>query len=432
MREKKSCFCHSFCMATIVFVIVACLAAVGGCSFFSEEVVRTPDMVTSSSIYNKEDEVQKAKTVEERALTERVEVTDTATIMGMAEDILAEMTLEEKVAQMFIVSLEQLDTSQGSYYEFRKFTKKMRKKLKKNPPGGVIMFARNIEKREQVLELMANLQDNSKYPLFAAVDEEGGDVARIANNPNMGTTVFPPMQNVGAMGDTSYAQEVGETIGKEIAALGFNIDFAPVADVNTSVLNEEIGNRSFGQDADLVSDMVKSFVKGLQNTNVSATLKHFPGQGSSDGDTHHDAVNLDTDIEKLRKTDFKPFQAGLKQGADFVMVSHVSVSRVTGDTLPASMSDIVMDTILRLEFEFDGIIITDAMDMASITKQFTSEEAAVRAVTAGADIVLMPQDYKQAKDGLLKAVEDGLISEERINDSVLRILMVKVKRGMFG
>ncbi len=375
------------------------------------------------------DSIQK-KTVQERALVFRYEETDQATILGKSQEILESMTIDEKIGQMFMVKLELLDTSKGSYYEFRKCTKKMKRSLAKNPPGGFILFSRNIETRDQVLKLIANLQDASKYPLFAAVDEEGGDVARIGGNANMGTTAFPSMQEVGETGDTDYAQEIGETIGNDISALGFNVDFAPVADINTSVLNEEIGNRSFGDDTKLVSNMVRSFVKGIQSANVSATLKHFPGQGSSTGNTHHSAVNLDKDIDNLRKIDFKPFEAGMKAGADFIMVSHVSISRVTEDTKPASMSEIVMDSILRTEFSFQGVIITDAMDMAGITSNYSASEAALYAVLAGADIVLMPQNYEEAIGEIKKAVEEGTILEERINASVLRILQVKVKRGL--
>jgi beta-N-acetylhexosaminidase len=418
-----------------IFIFCICAFTVSGCSLFSEEITKNPetasdgvDISTDASIQEEDEE----KTLEERAKVNRKEVTDTATILGTVQEIMSEMTLKEKVGQMFIVNLEQLDDSQGSYYEFRECTKEMEKTLKKTPPGGVILFSRNIEKRNQVLKLNAALQDACKYPLFVSVDEEGGDVARIANNSNMQTTSFPSMQQVGESGDTVYAQEIGETIGKDISQLGFNVDFAPVADINTSELNQEIGNRSFGSDTKLVSNMVQSFVKGLQSTNVSATLKHFPGQGSSTGNTHNEAVNLDKNIDNLRKTDFKPFQAGIKAGADFIMVSHVSISRVTENTLPASMSDIVMQSILRTEFSFDGIIITDAMDMTAITSEYTASEAAVASISAGADIVLMPQNYEEALNGVLAAIEDGTITESRINESVQRILEVKVKRGLLS
>lgn len=425
----------------IAAVLAISVLAMSGCSLFSEGVEKLPENVgtiTGSSVEESGKQPEEAsggavekKTLEERALAVRREETDAATILGKAEEILAEMTLEEKIGQMFLVNLEALDTSYGSYYEFRKCTKKMKKALAQNPPGGFVLFARNIETRTQVLELNASLQDAAKYPLFAAVDEEGGDVARIGSNSNMGTTAFPSMQEVGQTGDTSYVQQIGETIGADISALGFNVDFAPVADINTSSLNEEIGSRSFGSDTKLVSSMVKSFVKGLQGKNVSATLKHFPGQGSSTGNTHHESVNLDKDIENLRKTDFKPFEEGIRAGADFIMVSHVSISRVTEDTLPACMSEIVMKSILRTEFGFDGIIITDAMDMTAITSDYSSAEAATASILAGADIILMPQNYAEAVEGVKEAVADGTITEERIEESVRRILQVKVKRGLF-
>lgn len=415
----------------MVLLLGLCLI-IFGCSPFSDgKTDNKKETVTPSS----EEDIsgtkkENKKTVQERALALRYEETDRATILGKAQEILDGMTRDEKIGQMFMVNLELLDTSQGSYYEFRKCTKKMKQSLQENPPGGFILFSRNIETRDQVLKLIANLQDASKYPLFAAVDEEGGDVARIGGNSNMGTTSFPSMQEVGEIGDTVYTQEIGETIGNDISALGFNVDFAPVADINTSALNEEIGNRSFGDDTRLVSNMVKSFVKGLQGANVSATLKHFPGQGSSTGNTHHSAVNLEKDIGNLRKVDFKPFEAGVKAGADFIMVSHVSISRVTEDTRPASMSEIVMDSILRTEFSFHGIIVTDAMDMTAITSEYSAKEAAVGSIIAGADIVLMPQNYQEAVEGVQKAVEEGIILEERLDESVLRILQVKVKRGL--
>lgn len=423
-------------MRKVMVLLLGLCLILFGCSLpdgnvINHKVDNVDDQEKPSGYENSDSDVEKKKTVEERALVFRYEETDQATILGKAQEILDSMTMEEKIGQMFMVNLELLDISKGSYYEFRKCTKKMKQSLMENPPGGFVLFSRNIETRDQVLKLIANLQDASKYPLFAAVDEEGGDVARIGGNSNMGTTSFPSMQEVGEMGDIGYVQEIGETIGNDISALGFNVDFAPVADINTSVLNEEIGNRSFGDDTKLVSKMVESFVKGLQGANVSATLKHFPGQGSSTGNTHHSAVNIDKDIENLRKVDFKPFQAGVKTGADFIMVSHVSISRVTEDTMPASMSKIVMDNILRTEFSFDGVVITDAMDMTGVTSRYSAVEAARNAIVAGADIVLMPQDYKEAAEGIRKAVEDGTISEERIDKSVLRILKIKVKRGLF-
>ena len=340
------------------------------------------------------------------------------------------MTVEEKAGQLFIVNLELLDQKNGNYYEWRRFTKKKKKSLDKYHIGGVILFSRNIAGRKQTEKLVTRLQENSSIPLFISVDEEGGDVARIANNKKMGTTVFQTMEEIGRTKDASYVYNMGEIIGSEISSLGFNVDFAPVADVKTSELNLEIGTRSFGGEPDKVAEFTSAFVKGIQKQNVSATLKHFPGQGSSSGDTHIESVNIDSSIASLRKNDFVPFEAGIAAGADFVMVSHISVSKVTETAQPASMSNLVMDTILRDELGFQGVIITDAMDMASITDNYTSAEAAYGAVSGGADIVLMPLDLEMAYNEIINRINNGSISKERLDASVLRILTVKFMRGI--
>ncbi|ROR27366.1 beta-N-acetylhexosaminidase [Mobilisporobacter senegalensis] len=355
---------------------------------------------------------------------------DSAIITGLAGDIMKNMTLEEKVGQLFIVNLELLDSSKGNYYEFRSLTKKMVAGIQKYNVGGVCFFSRNIETREQTTKLINKLQERSKFPMFITVDEEGGQVARIANNDNMKTTKFPTIEEIGKMDDKEYAFNMGETIGREIRELGFNVDFAPVADVRTNELNTEIGNRSFGNNPKLVARMVKEVVSGLQSQGISATLKHFPGHGDAVNDSHEGAVNVENDIERLRSVEFVPFKAGIKEGADFVMISHISISRVTEDTVPASLSSLVLNEMLRLEMGFQGIAITDALNMKAITDQYNSKQAAKQAFIAGADILLMPEKLPEAYNSILQAVQNGEISEERLDTSVRRILEIKVKRGI--
>lgn len=362
--------------------------------------------------------------------SDRVFVNDKAVIYGMTEDILENMSLEEKIGQLFIVNFELLDKKKGNYYEFRKLTKQMKKNIEKYSPGGVIFFARNIETREQTIQFVEDLQKVSKYPLFISVDEEGGEVTRIAQNDNMYLTKFPNMEKIGKTENEEYAYNMGATIGKEIAQLGFNLNFAPVTDVKTNELNTEIGSRSFGNEPKEVAKYVKQVVKGLQDENVSATLKHFPGQGDTEKDSHNGAVNVENNIERLRKIDFVPFKAGIKAGADFIMVSHISISKVTENTLPASLCPLVMQEILRKELGFNGIIITDAMDMKAITKNYSAKKAAIAAIKAGADIVLMPDNLEGAYKGILKEVKKGRIKESRIDESVRKILAVKIKRGI--
>lgn len=360
---------------------------------------------------------------------ETLVVTDKASIEGMAKDICEGMTLEEKIGQLFIVNMELLDSSEGSYYEFREITDEMKANIEKYNVGGVVFFARNIETRDQTMEFIDNLQEVSKYPLFISVDEEGGEVARIGQNKNMKTTVFPTMEEIGNLNDKEYAFNIGKTIGEEIKELGFNLNYAPVADVRTNEANTEIGTRSFGSNKKVVASMVRQVVKGLQSQGISATLKHFPGHGDAAEDSHKGAVNVQNDLTRMREIDFVPFKAGVKAGVDFIMVSHISISRVTENTVPASLSSLVMNEMIRTELGFDGVIITDAMNMKAITNDYKAGKAAVLAVEAGTDVVLMPDDLEEAYTAVLDAVKDGTLKEEKINKSVRRILEVKVKRG---
>lgn len=340
------------------------------------------------------------------------------------------MTDEEKVGQLFTVNLEQLDDTKGEYFEHKKITKTMKENLQKYPVGGVILFSRNIWNRKQTKKLIRKLQKNAAMPMFISVDEEGGDVARIGNNKKMKTDTFPTMEEIGKTQDADYVYYMASTIGSQIGELGFNVDFAPVADVKTSEMNSEIGTRSFGDDPKKVAEFVSAYVKGLESQNTCSTLKHFPGQGSSSGDTHQGSVDIDSSISKLRKIDFVPFVSGIEAGADFVMVSHISVSRVTETSEPASVSKLIMTTILREELDYSGLIVTDAFDMACITDKYSAAEAAVKSFNAGADIILMPQDLPEAYDAILSKVKSGKITEKRLNDTVQRILKLKFQKGI--
>lgn len=343
----------------------------------------------------------------------------------LLEKVMKKLTLEQKIGQMFIVCTDSLDFNAETA-----MTDKAAETLKKYQPGGVIFFSFNLVDREQTKTFIDSLQSCSRVPLFTAVDEEGGKVARIANAEGMNTTVFPPMAEIGRTEDPGEARKVGETIGSEISELGFNLDFAPVADISTNDLNTEIGTRSFGDDPKLVAKMVSEVVKGLQEKGVCATLKHFPGQGDSGEDTHRGYVNLDTSIDRLRDMEFVPFKAGIKAGADFVMVSHVAVSNITQNEVPASLSSLMVSDILRGELQFENVIITDAMNMKVITKFYDPAQAAVMAVQAGNDMILMPDDFKLAYEGIQEALADGDLTKKDINDAAERILRTKIRRGI--
>lgn len=350
---------------------------------------------------------------------------DEITLDGMVSDALSKMTLKEKIGQLFIVCTDSLDFNAET-----EVTEKMRKNLEEYKPGGVIFFSYNLKNRTQVKEMISDMQKNAEIPLFIAVDEEGGSVARIANSKNMQTTKFPAMAEIGKTGDSKNAYHVGETIGKEICELGFNLDFAPVADINTNAENTEIGNRSFGSEPKTVADMVSQEVKGLQAQGVSATLKHFPGQGQCGEDTHKGYVELNATIDRLRDVEFLPFKSGISAGADMVMMSHVAVSKITGKETPASLTKLMVTDILREELQFDNVIITDAMNMKVITKFYDADQAAIMAIEAGNDMILMPDNFEQAFEGVLEAVKDGTLSESQIDEAAGRVLSVKIKRGI--
>ncbi len=344
-----------------------------------------------------------------------------------ALEILAGMTLWEQVCQLFIVTPEQL-TGVSVATQAGETTKQA---LADYPVGGIVYFAANIQTRDQISTMISNSQSYSKIALFIAVDEEGGTVARIGNNSAMGTTSFPSMKTIGNTGDTQNAYDVGYTIGSEISELGFNLDFAPVADVDSNPDNPVIGDRSFSSDATVASEMVAAAVQGFHDGGILCTLKHFPGHGDTSTDSHEGYTELLKTLAELQETEFVPFEGGISAGADFVMVGHISVPEVTGDDLPATLSA-TMISILREDLGFDGIIITDSMRMEAITDRYSSAEAAVMAIQAGVDMILMPENLAEAVQGVYEAVQSGEITRERLQESVLRILETKIRSGIIS
>lgn len=339
------------------------------------------------------------------------------------ELLLNSMTLEEKVYQMMFVTPEAL-TGVGQAVKAGDVTKNA---VEKYPVGGIIYFAKNIKSREQITEMIENTQMYSKIPVFTGVDEEGGRVARIGGNSAMGTTKLPPMADVKG-GDEAY--RVGKILGEELKELLFNVDFAPVADVIINESNSEIGDRSFGSDAEYVGECVEAVVKGIQENGVSAVLKHFPGHGSTVANSHVGYSSGERTVEELRQCEFIPFKKGIDAGCDFVMVSHMTLVNCDTDMLPSSLSKKVIEGYLKGELGFEKIVITDSLSMGAITNEYTTGDAAVTAVLAGNDMILMPKDMKQAAEAIVKAVDDGVITKKRIDESVRKILLVKKDKGL--
>lgn len=349
---------------------------------------------------------------------------DETLLEQQAEALLDSMTTEQKVCQMFIVTPEAL--TNGAVVTSVDET--ARNYLKECPVGGLVYFSKNLTDAEQTKELLRSMQafamEIEGLPLFQCVDEEGGKVARVGNHKGF------DVPEVGAMGNIVTPEDAyaaGSTIGTYLNELGFTLDFAPDADVLSNPRNTVIGNRSFGKDAETVLSFASAYSNGLHARGILSTFKHFPGHGATEADTHDGFAYTDKTYEELRQADLVPFAGAGEAGADCVMVSHIAVPNVTGDNMPCSLSYKMITEVLREDLGYDGIIVTDAMNMGAIAKQYASDEAAVAAVMAGVDVILMPEDFRLAVEGVLAAVQNGTISEERIDASVKRLIMLKLK-----
>ena len=340
-----------------------------------------------------------------------------------AEEILAEMTLEEKVYQMFIVTPEALT----GYDVVNASTQITKGWLEKYPVGGLIYFADNIMTPDQTKDMLKNTMKSAvelqEMPIFLCVDEEGGRVVRVAGNSKMGVTNVGPM---GEIKDEAGAKAAGATIGAYLKDLGFTVDMAPVADVITNDKNTVIGDRSFGSDASIVDQYADAYSDGLHSKGILSTYKHFPGHGATEGDTHEGYAYTNKTYEELKEAELVPFASAKRNKIDMVMVAHIAVPNITGDNTPCTLSYKMVTEILRNDLNYNGLIITDAMNMGAITENYTSKEATVKAIQAGVDIVLMPEDFKESVKAVMDAVEKGDITEERINESVLRIIEKKL------
>lgn len=337
----------------------------------------------------------------------------------VVDSVLQDMTLEEKAAGIFMVTPEAI-TDVSTVIQAGDGTKEA---LEKYPVGGLIYFKQNIKDEEQLKDMLSNTSTFSKYPVFLGVDEEGGEVTRVASALKL--EAVPSMGELGESGDSAQAYDIMQKVGAYLSSYGFNMDFAPVADVLTDPDNKTIGERSFGSDAAVVAEMTAEAVKGLQDAGVSACLKHFPGLGSTKEDTHDGAAVSKRTLEEMRAEEFTAFRAGIEAGADFVMVSHASVPEAAGDDTPACLSSQVVTDLLRNELGFGGVIITDSLSMKAVTDSHESAEAAVLALQAGCDMLLMPENFEEAYQGVLNAVNDGTLTEERLDESLRRIFNIK-------
>lgn len=348
------------------------------------------------------------------------------------EEMLRKMTLREKVGQLFFVRPEALDPdihwenppTDLAPLKLQEVNEKMKQQNKSYPVGGIILYDWNINDEAQLAKFLPQLKALNGKPLIC-IDEEGGRVARLANNPNFHVKKYESMAAIGATGNPANAYECGNTIGTYLKKYGFDIDFAPVADVNTNPDNIIIGKRAFSDDPAVAAPMVVNYLQGLKDAGIVGCIKHFPGHGDVKTDTHYGYAQTQKTWAEMLSCEMVTFRAGINWGCQLVMTAHIGAPKVIGSDIPSTMSSVMLQNKLRGELGYRNIIVTDALEMGAITKQYTNVDAVLGCLQAGVDIVLCPKEYAEVFDAVVKAVENGTISETRLNDSVRRILMLK-------
>ena len=331
------------------------------------------------------------------------------------DDKINSMTLDEKIGQMIITGFN------GSEYN-----DDMDRLINEYKVGGVILFARNIEDSNQMIDLTRALQENNNnLPLFISIDEEGGRVSRLPDDVEK----FPSAFTIGLINNQQTAYENGKEIGYTLKRLGINLDYAPVLDIYSNENNTVIGDRAFSKEESIVSTMGIATMEGIEDADIIPVVKHFPGHGDTEVDSHYGLPIVYKTLEELRNFEFIPFVKAIESGCDVIMVSHIILNEVDSSN-PASLSKIVISDLLRKDLEFDKVVITDDMSMGAITSIMSIEEACIRSIKAGCDILLLGNAYEEIEqviDSIKLKIYNGEISEEHINKSVNRILELKEK-----
>ena len=355
------------------------------------------------------------------------------------ERILSAMSLEQKVAQLFVVRPESL-VDMGTVVEAGSDT---RRAIEKRPVGGICYFSDNLEDPEQTTEMLRNssnyAKDSCGLPLFLCIDEEGGTVTRVAEDEDFEVEDVGNMRDIGVTDKPNEARDAARYVGGYLKQLGFNVNFAPVADIVTST-DSPLYDRAFGDTPELVSKMVRAQVEGYERSGVLCSAKHFPGIGAVEEDSHDQSIYSNKTAEEMRDWELIPFAAAVDARVPMIMVGHLTCTGITPEeqvddgngkktipTPPATYDPNVINGLLRHSMGYQGIVITDSLEMGAVADYCDSSEQAVLVVEAGADLVLLPEDFNKAYNGLLEAVKSGRISEDRINESVRRIIAEKLR-----
>ena len=393
---------------------------------FSEEA-ESPNL-SENTEKNSEESAKEGSSLETAEETVSSESPESNPLLdNEVQTILDNMTLEDKIAQLFILYPETLVSCVNRVTAAGEMT---REAFDRRPVGGLIYMRQNLESKEQVQTMLSDFQEISLSRTgllaFLCVDEEGGKVTSVGGTEALAIPRGEDMADIGARNHPEEAYQKGEFIGGYLSELGFNVDFAPVADVLSNPENTVVKKRSFGADPKLVTAMTAAFAEGLQNKGILGSYKHFPGHGATAGDTHKGYSYTDKTLEELKACELLPFIDGISRDIPMIMVGHISLPKVIGDDTPASLSSYIMTDLLREELGYKGIIVTDALAMKVVIDEYSSDEAAVRALEAGADILLLPEDFELAFQGVLQAVNEGRLSRERLDQSLQRIIRQKL------
>ncbi|CUP12577.1 beta-N-acetylhexosaminidase [Clostridium baratii] len=332
-------------------------------------------------------------------------------------ETISNMSLDEKIGQLVI-----------SGFYGPTLDENILKLVKEDKISGVILFNRNVKDSSQLLSLNNSLKEsnkNNKLPLFISVDEEGGSVTRMPSDIKR----LPTNKYIGSLNNKDLSYKVGEILGEQLSYFGFNMNFAPVLDINSNPNNPVIGNRSFGNNKDIVASLGTSTMKGIQSKNIISVVKHFPGHGDTSVDSHVNLPVVNYDINRLNSFEFVPFKTAIQNGANAVMVGHILLPKID-NKYPSSMSYEIVTNILRKDLGFDGLVVSDDMTMGAITENYSIEEASVKSINAGVDLLLVCQKYENTENvlkALKEAVLNGTISKERLDNALYNIISTKKK-----
>lgn len=322
---------------------------------------------------------------------------------------LSSMTLEEKIGQMLILY--------ETHSEVNEEVKTLFNEIK---PGGIILNKENITTYTNTKRYIEEIKTLSKFPLIVSIDQEGGRVQRLQLLKDITPTNLPSMFEIGKTQDVSLSYEVGKILAEQVKTLGINVVYAPVCDIVTNKENTGIGTRSFGNSPTLVSSMCTNFAKGIEEEKVIATYKHFPGHGDTTTDSHTSLPIIKKNLEELENFELIPFKEAINENAKIIMVGHIAFPNITNDLTPASLSKTIITDILKKKLNYNGLVITDALNMKALTDNYTDDEIYTMAINAGVDLLLMPNNPHKA----IQIIKET-INEERINESVAKILRFK-------